>query len=205
MRQAVDEKIVFIIPGFRQKISQKGYVALKKKLKNEGYIVVSIGIPWRDSTIIDNADYFLKKFKSKLSKLETSAKHVYLLGFSYGALIAFVTSTKIAVKGLILCSLSPFFKEDLPKKLSQNISLLQEKRHSAFIALSAKKLAKKVKAKNVMMLYGEKESAHLIKRTKSAFSAIDSQKKYLFSIQNTEHNIADIKYISAIRFACGFL
>lgn len=202
MRQT---KVVFIIPGFRQKVSQKGYVSLKKKLKTEGYTVVTVAIPWRDSTIVENADYFLEKFEKKLSKINLAAKDVYLLGFSYGALIAFLASTKIAVKGLILCSLSPFFREDLPKKHPQHISVLQKKRYSAFTSLRARHLAKKVKAKNLMMLYGEKESLRLIQRTKSAFSAIESHKKYLFSIQNTEHNIADIKYISAIHFATSFL
>lgn len=198
-------KIVFIIPGFRHKISQKGYIDLKQKLKKDGYIVVPVAIPWRDSTITDNAEHFLKIFEKSLAKFKSFEKEVYLLGFSYGAMIAFLAATKISVTGLILCSLSPFFKEDLPKKLPKNISVLQEKRYSAFAKLPVAKLAKKIKAKDVMMLYGEKESVRLIARTKSAFRAIASRKKYLFEIQNTDHNIADTKYISAISFATTFL
>lgn len=197
-------KIVFIIPGFRHKISQKGYVDVKKRLKSEGYTVVSVAIPWRSSTIVENTDFFLKKYQEKITKY-AALKDVYLFGFSYGALIAFLAATKIPVKGLILCSLSPFFKEDLPKNLPKNVSVLQEKRYGAFATLSSGKLAKKIKAKNVCMLYGEKESVRLIQRTKLAFSALASKKKYLFSIQNTQHNIADTKYISAIHFATSFL
>ena len=68
------EKIVFIIPGFRQNGSQKGYVALKKRLTSEGYTVVSVAIPWKDSTIVDNADYFLEKFEKKLVTIKKQAK-----------------------------------------------------------------------------------------------------------------------------------
>ena len=197
-------KIVFIIPGFRHKVSQKGYVSIRKRLVGDGYRVVSVAIPWRESTITDNAEYFLKKYETMLQKFDKTTD-VYFLGFSYGALIAFLASTKLSVKGLILCSLSPYFKEDLPKRLPKNVSLLQEKRYEAFASLPAEQLAKKIKAKHVMMLYGEKESIRLIERTKLAFHAIASPKKYLFTIGNTDHDIADKKYISAIHFATSFL
>lgn len=198
-------KIVFIIPGFKHKISQKGYIALKKNLKKEGYTVVTVAIPWRDSTITDNASFFMKKYKKTVEKYTIAKTEIFLLGFSYGALIALLAATKISVQGLILCSLSPFFKEDLPKKLPKNVSFLQEKRYSAFAKLKITKIAKKIKAKNVMMLYGEKESVKLIERTKSAFHCVKTKNKYLFSVSNTEHNIADTKYISAISFATTFL
>lgn len=105
----MNTKIVFLIPGFRQKISQKGYMNLRKRLQKDGFLVVPIAISWGGSTIADNTEFFLKKYAEKLAKLSISSKDVYLLGFSYGALIAFLAATKISVKGLILCSLSPFF------------------------------------------------------------------------------------------------
>ena len=38
---------------------------------------------------------------------------VFVLGFSFGATIAFLSAHKTKPKALILCSLSPYFKEDL--------------------------------------------------------------------------------------------
>lgn len=202
MRQA---KVVFIIPGFRHKIGQKAYRLLKQRLKNEGFIVAPIAVPWKGSTIADNTEFFLKKYNEKLAKLKISSKNVYFLGFSYGALIAFLAATKISVKGLVLCSLSPFFKEDLPKTLPKNISGLEEKRFAEFAKLRVKTLTKKIKAKSVCVLYGENESKRVIKRSKSTFSSLLSKKKYLFSVQKTDHTISDKKYINAIQFATTFL
>ena len=178
---------------------------LRKKLQKDGFRVVPIAISWGGSTIADNTEFFLKKYAEKLDKLNISSKDVYLLGFSYGALIAFLAATKISVKGLILCSLSPFFKEDLPKLLPKNSSTLQVIRYQAFASLHSKKLAQKLKAKSVCMLYGEKESATLIERSKKTFRAISAKKKYLFAIQKTYHAISDKKYINAIQFATTFL
>ena len=201
----MNQKIVFLIPGFRHKITQKGYRLLKKQLVKDGFCVVPIAIPWSGSTIVDNMECFLEQYKKKLKNLGVESKEVYVLGFSYGALIAFLAATKISVQGLILCSLSPFFKEDLPRKLPKNSSALQAIRYEIFATLHSKKLAKKIKAKSICMLYGEKESAALIKRSKKTFQQVASKKKYLFAIQKTQHNISDKKYINAIQFATTFL
>src|SRR5258705_1869469 len=143
MRQT---KVVFIIPGFRQKPTQIAYKEIAKKLKSEGYFPVPITINWKETTISENTDYFL----SQVKKRDLVNKKIYILGFSYGAMIAFLAATKIKVHGLILCSLSPFFKEDL-QKLSKSATALEIKRYMNFSILPAKELARKVKAKNVCM------------------------------------------------------
>lgn len=198
-------KIVFIIPGFRHKVSQKSYKDLAGRFRKAGYFVVSVSIEWRSTTIIDNLACFFKQYEKVMKQQPLTQSDVYIVGFSYGALIAFLAATKINIQGLMLCSLSPFFKEDLPKKIPTNSSFLEEKRYEVFSSLKTKEIAKKVKAKKIMMLYGEKESKKLINRTKSAFRAIGSKDKFLFSIKNTEHEIASKKYISAIHFATSFL
>jgi len=190
------QKIVFIIPGYRHNTSQKGYLKLVKILKTENFYSIKVNIPWRQSTIIQNMEFFLKTYKKNLKKI--GKKEVYLLGFSYGALIAFLAATEIKVSGLILCSLSPFFKEDLTKIKIRNLSILEKKRFENFSKLKSIILAKKIKAKKVMMIYGEKESKPLIARVKKIFKQINLSVKYLFTIQNVAHNISDTKYISAI-------
>jgi len=42
-------------------------------------------------------------------------KNSLIIGFSFGAMVAFIASQKIRPKKLILCSLSPYFNEDLKK------------------------------------------------------------------------------------------
>ena len=128
MKRAVfPQKAVFIVPGFRQKPKNKAYKEIRKILKSEGYFPVLVNVPWKKSTISENTDYFLKIYK------KIKARKKYVLGFSYGAMIAFIASTKVGASGLILCSLSPYFKEDTP-----------------FSQLHCGALAQKIKAKKTV-------------------------------------------------------
>lgn len=148
-------------------------------LKKEGYYSVLIDIPWKQTTISQNTDYFLKEYK------KTKAKKKYILGFSFGAMIAFLASTKVNPSGLILCSLSPYFKED----------------YQGFPNLPYAKLAKQIKAKQTLMFYGAKETKALIKRVSATFRYIPSGNKYLIQIQKTEHDIGSIRYLQTLQFA----
>lgn len=185
-------KTIFIIPGYKHKPKNKAYKAIAKMLKSEGYLPVPVAIPWKQTTISQNCDYFLKKYK----KINTKEK--YILGFSFGAMIAFIASTKVKVSGLILCSLSPYFKEDLSKINYNRISPLMTERYQDFLRLNCATLAKQIKAKQILMLYGSKEVRSLKKRVFDAFDQIPSVNKYLFPIKNAEHDIADRRYLNKI-------
>lgn len=192
------KKYVFIIPGFRHKPSLKGYQQIKKILRKEGFTPVPMSIPWKEKTISETTQFFLEKYHKTLLKKSIHPSHVYFLGFSFGAMVAFLAATKIHVQGLILCSLSPFFKEDLPKNLPDNSSYLQLKRFTDFSGLKSFTLAKKLKAKKIWMLYGTKESRPLIRRVTATFKKITTKNKFLLPIPATYHNIADKKYVFAI-------
>lgn len=170
-----EEKIVFIIPGFKHRPTNKAYKEIAKILKNEGYQPILITIPWKQATISENTEYFLQEYK------KIKARQKYILGFSFGAIIAFNASTKVSTSGLILCSLSPYFKEDVSSS----------KLHCAT-------LAKKIKAKKIHMLYGKKEAKSLIRRVSSAYRQISVAQKYIIPIKDTEHNIGDKRYLHTI-------
>jgi|SRR5581483_4088819 len=177
-------KTVFVIPGFRQKTTNRAYTKLAKILKAQGYSPILINLSWKNTSILKQTEKFLKEYK----KIKTRRK--YILGFSFGAMIAFIASTKVSPSGIILCSLSPFFKEDLSQKMLS--------KHSDFSKLNCKNLAKKIKAKKILMLYGTREERSLKKRTTTAFSLISSKRKYLIPIRKTEHDIGNINYLSTI-------
>jgi hypothetical protein len=186
------KKTVYIIPGFRHQPRQKAYRKLRNLLKKEGYTPVPIKLPWTHRTITENTDLFLKEFK----KIQRKKK--YILGFSYGAMIAFLASTKVKVSGLILCSLSPFFREDL---LHANRTIKTQEtaeRFEDFLHLKSSSLAKHVKTKQVRMLYGSKESKPLIRRVTRTYKHIPSKRKTLIRISGTDHNIGDERYLSTI-------
>lgn len=185
-------KAIFIIPGYKHKPKNRAYKAIAKMLKSEGYDPIPITIPWKQTTISENTDYFLKKYK----KINTNKK--YILGFSFGAMIAFIASTKVSSSGLILCSLSPYFKEDISKASNRMISSITTQRYQDFSKLHCATLAKKIKAKQILMLYGAKEEKSLIKRVTQAFYQISLRRKYLILIEETEHDIGDKRYLYKI-------
>ena len=179
------KKTVFIVPGYKHQPTNRAYVKIAKMLKDQGYLPVPISIPWKQTTISENTDYFLRKFRKK-----TKVGKKYILGFSYGAVIAFLASTKVRTAGLILCSLSPYFKEDLLKT--------RNPRFEDYINLNCSTLAKNLKAEKILMLYGEKEDRLLKNRVIDTFSEISNPNKYLIPIRNTEHNIGDSRYLNKI-------
>ena len=193
-------KIVFIIPGFGHRPTNKAYTEIAEILKKEGYRPIPIAIPWKQTTISENTEYFLKEYKKRLLRQNktTARKKVYILGFSFGAMIAFLAATKIRVSGLILCSLSPYFKEDVVNVKNNWISTIKKQRYQDFSKLRYKALAKKVKANQILMLYGAKETKPLIKRVTAMFRQISSPHKYLIPILKTEHNIGDRRYLYKI-------
>lgn len=188
----LEAKIVYIIPGFKHKPTNKAYKAIAKILKSQGFSSVLVSIPWRKTTISQNTAYFLKKYK----KLNSRKK--YILGFSFGAMIAFLASTKVRTSGLILCSLSPYFKEDMVNADNNLASSVTKQRFHDFKKIHCATLAKQVKAKQILMLYGAKETKPLIKRVRKTFKQITSTKKHLIPVKETEHNIGDKQYLHTI-------
>lgn len=186
------KKTIFIIPGFRQRTTSAGYRKLSEALKKEGYTPILIKIRWRNSTISENTSYFLKLYR------KNHARKKYILGFSYGAMIAFIASTQVNTSGLILCSLSPYFSEDVSKLKNKAISTLMDNRYRDFSKLHYATLAKLIKTRQVLMLYGRQETRSLIKRVRQAFSEIESENKRLIPIKKAEHNIAGKRYLSSI-------
>lgn len=188
----IQEKIVFVIPGFRHSPKNRAYKEIAKILKSEGYIPIVITIPWKQTTISENTEHFLKEFK------KINSKKKYILGFSFGAMIGLIASTKVEVRGLILCSLSPYFKEDISKVKNNLFSEIMTQRYQDFSKLHCATLVKQIKAKQILMLYGEKETKSLIKRVTEAFEQISSANKSLIPIKKTEHDIGDKKYLYSI-------
>ena len=100
-------KKIFIIPGFKQKATDISFVWLKNFLQKKSFAVSLVPIAWDRRTMADYAEEF-EDFYEK-----NKAKENYVLGFSYGAVITFITAQKLKPKKIYLCSLSPDFKEDL--------------------------------------------------------------------------------------------
>lgn len=179
---------VFIVPGYNHCPADPAYQEIAKIITQQGLLPMPIAIPWKNVPISQGTDYFLRQIKKKSQK---KAGKTYILGFSYGAMIAFMASTQIPVSGLILCSLSPYFREDL---LKAN----RDEPREDFVNISCHTISKKIKAKKVMMLYGENEDRSLKHRVTEAFHTIPITQKTLMQIENTDHEIGNRRYLDSV-------
>lgn len=200
-------KIAFVIPGYKHQPKNKAYKEIAKILKTEGYFPIVTSIPWKETTISENTAYFLEKYRELVTERHKKLKKskTYLIGFSFGAMIAFLASTKMKVSGLILCSLSPYFKEDLRTFNRNDFASITDKRYEDFLQLHSATIAKKTKAKHVLMLYGEKEAKSLIRRVRMTYRNIATENKYLITVHNTEHDINSRHYLQEIHHATKIL
>lgn len=143
-------KKVFIIPGFKQSASSKQFFWLKRYLVKKGFDVSVVSITWERRTMADYA----KEFEDFYRK---NALHDnYVLGFSYGAVIAFITANKLKPKKVFLCSLSPDFKEDIPHMKKWVLNYIGKKRIAEIAIRNGKRIARELTIPAVIF-YGEKE------------------------------------------------
>jgi len=75
--------------------------------KSKGFIVKEVSIQWMYRVMSDYVEQFQDFY------LKNKGEKNYILGFSFGAMIAFLSAPTLKPNKLFLCSLSPYFKEDL--------------------------------------------------------------------------------------------
>ena len=185
-------KIAYIIPGYNESHSkQRGYNKIAKLFEESGVTPVRVEIDWKHSDpkcFTDYTEQFLKVYK-KQKNTET-----YVLGFSYGAMVAFLTAAKTKPKALILCSLSPFFEEDLIDLKPAWVRWW--KKNFTESDYSFTKTASKIKSKTYLIV-GEKEDKSCIIRAKDAKKKI--QDSHLSIAKGAEHKVGQEEYLKAIK------
>ena len=99
-------KIVYIIPGFGEKVTDRDYKKISFFAKKEGYLVVPVPIIWNNRT----TSHWLTQFRELVNK---KGENAVVVGFSFGAYLSILASKEFNFKKLVVCSLSPYFSEDL--------------------------------------------------------------------------------------------
>jgi predicted alpha/beta-fold hydrolase len=186
------KKIAYIIPGYGEsRTRQPGYDKVADMFRAKDIKPIHVEINWRagkPQSFENHLKQFLKKYKRP-----RNAK-VYILGFSFGALIAFLSEPKTKATAIILCSLSPYFKEDLPK-LPSSWSRWWKKNYPDS-KYSFNELAPTIKTR-IFMVAGDKEGPEVARRAMAA-------KKLLKNIsfvtaKGAKHRISQKEYLIGVK------
>lgn len=184
-------KIVYIIPGLGENTKLKRYRGIIKFLQLNNFKVIFVNITWKYKTMNDYVREFLTQYDQ-----HTKDDEVYLFGFSFGAMISFIASCQINPKVQFLCSLSPFFKEDLPVIKDWWKRCTGAKRIKYFNSLSFDDLAKQVSCKTLIFA-GTKEGPEVERRAKIANEKI--RRSELFMINGAKHDISQKPYLNKLK------
>lgn len=183
----------FIVPGFKEKAPYEGYSWLVSDLKKKRFIVALVPIKW-DYRIMSE---YIADFKRYYLEHKTDAN--YILGFSFGAVIAFSLASELLPNKIFLCSLSPDFREDVSSMKLWVQKLVGKKRLSDSNLRSGREIAKQLKVPSVVF-YGEKEGKYYpqlkIRCEETASLAKNSK---LIVIPKAPHKIDSPKYMKAIQ------
>ncbi|PIR44068.1 hypothetical protein COV23_01805 [Candidatus Wolfebacteria bacterium CG10_big_fil_rev_8_21_14_0_10_31_9] len=185
-------RIVFIIPGFLEShLKQKGYNKIAEFFKERNIKPVHVNIDW-----ISKKPYKFRNYIRYVLKEANKYKNseIYVLGFSYGAIIALLSEFKLKPKTLILCSLSPYFIEDF-KTLEQSW-LKWWKKNFKDSDYSFNEIAPKIKARTYLIV-GAEEGKECLKRAKDARKRIKNSD--LIIIKEAKHKINQRIYLEVVK------
>lgn len=192
------DKTFFIVPGFKTQVNSSEYKWLISYLEEKRIKVIKVPVQWDRRVLSENANDFISFFNVHKSKDN------FILGFSYGAVITFLTANTLKPKKVFLCSLSPAFNEDLLPKDSSLLRYIGKKRFTDLSSYHAKKLAKDFQIQSVVF-YGEREGNEYPKLKKRCEETVQlAQHSRLVVVKDAPHQINFPTYKEAVKKAINF-
>lgn len=193
-------KTAFIINGLdiNNTAADDKYRTLRDAVKKAGYKVVPSTISWKHTTPTQYTEKFIQLYEG-----HKSSDGNVIIGNSFGAVVALLSASHTKPDLVLLCSLSPFFKEDIDNDWPpiDYMKKLGKKRLNDISRYSVSDLAKEVSKSSVKIkvLFGEKEhesSPRLVKRSKETASSIKNAS--LIEVKDAPHPFREPEYISGI-------
>jgi pimeloyl-ACP methyl ester carboxylesterase len=182
-------KTAYIIPGYKENVHGEGYAKIISLFERQNTKVVPVNIQWEYRTFSNYVSQLLAQIKS-------NHRQPILLGFSFGAVVAFLSAPLVHPEKLYLCSLSPFFKEDLSMASKQSLKSLGKKRKREMEKISFHESARRVTCATTLIV-GSAEEPAVILRTQEASKLIKSST--LTIADGASHCVSDPKYFNTLR------
>ena len=139
---------VYILSGGMESTRSREYREIGRLFGRKGFRVNYVEIEWRRKNPTDWVNQFINSYRP--------SDYDILFGFSWGAWSAFVASTRIKTDKLILCSLSPFFSEDIPHLKRWWVKGAGKARIRDFKRYHFNSLASKCNAEAILMYRGKR-------------------------------------------------
>lgn len=186
-------KAFFIIPGLTHQANEPQYRWLKNHVASMGYQPKLVPITWKRRTMSD----YVQEFQTYFDEHRLEENHV--LGFSFGAMIAFISAPKTRPEQLYLCSLSPYFSEDLPGLVQKEKRYMGKRRLQDFKHHRSHEIAKNIDCTTVIFC-GEQEGSRFPDLKKRCQEVVNLIKTSTFvEPQNAPHQISFPSYVTALK------
>jgi hypothetical protein len=180
-------KTAYIFPGYAERAS--AYETVRKIFARKGYRAVVVRIHWRYKTFSSYLHEFFAQYENP------DEEPVVLFGFSLGAVLALLLATVLKPEHLYLCSLSPFFRENLRAQKRSTQRSLGEKKWEELQSLSLSELARCVTCP-VDLCVGALEIGAMKRQAGAAHRQMN--RSTLHIIPGAMHDIRSGKYPAAL-------
>lgn len=177
-------KKIYLIPWYKHDIKTPWYMELIKKLENLWYEVCFVEISWKFRVMTDYVNQAQKQIKSYGDEV--------VLGFSFWAMIALKVAENKKFQRVFLCSLSPYFSEDLPLLPKYYMLHLWVRRWHDFSKNYSENTIKNILKNEYSIIYGWDESERLQNRNKKMIEKLNI--KEVSVVPWVWHDIANSDY-----------
>ncbi|EKE29132.1 MAG: hypothetical protein ACD_2C00221G0014 [uncultured bacterium (gcode 4)] len=186
-------KVAYIIPWFKSNCREMWFQVVWDFFESKWIMPVFVDIKWKRQTI----SQYLDQFNRQILNPEDE---IYILWFSYWAIIALLSASKLNVRELFLCSLSPFFNEDYKYLKKWWLNSNWKRRNEEFEKLSFDEIAKDINCKTNIFFWDKEEE--VIKNR--AYSAnLKIKNSTICEVYDSRHNINERRYLESLEIAIG--
>ncbi|EKE26765.1 MAG: hypothetical protein ACD_4C00156G0002 [uncultured bacterium (gcode 4)] len=181
-------KKVYIIPWYKTKKDDVWYQLISDFFESKWINAVIVDIKWEKQIMSQYVEQFIKQ-------ITDFKDEIYILGFSFWAFIAFLSNRILNPRMQFLCSLSPFFKNDLKHLKKPWLRFYWKRRMDDFKTFSFDELVKNIDSKTFILAW-DNEYFSLIKRSKIANKKIKNSELHI--LEWVDHNLNDIRYLQTL-------
>ncbi len=183
----------FLVPGFKMQIGDASFSWLVDFLKKKGFNVISAPVHWNNRTLSKNTAEFIEFFNAH------KGKRNYVLGFSYGSVIALLSANALKPQKIFLCSLSSDFSEDRESMDSSIRKYIGKRRFADTLTRSGRALARELRVPSVIF-YGETEGGlYPALKRRCEDTARLAKDSTLVVVKGAPHKIDFPSYVEAIK------